>query len=284
MANSIVSNPSASYAATNLNKSASLLQKSLSKLSSGSRIPESSDDAGGFAVSMKLKAALSRSDAVSANISNAISLLQTQGASLANFSAVVTRMSELAVRMKDATQNSTDLENYYAEYSVLRDELDKIEQDKFNGVSLFGGGTLTVHVREDGTSPQDVELYDLNEAEIALIRLTAVGGTPGNRTDNPANPAYSDVKSLAGSVFTDALQKLATFTAKLGANLSELQHALERNNSMRVNLEQANSRIADVDVAAETTRLAKAKVLVDAGTSALSQANRANDALLKLLS
>jgi flagellin len=233
---------------------------------------------------MKLKATLSRSDAVSANISNAISLLQTQGASLANFSAVVTRMSELAVRMKDATQNSTDLENYYAEYSVLRDELDKIEQDKFNGVGLFDNSTLTVHVREDGSSPQAVELFDLNDADIALVRLTVVGGTPGNRTDSPATPAYSDVKSLSGTDFTNALQKLATYTAKLGANLSELQHALERNNSMRVNLEQANSRIADVDVAAETTRLAKAKVLVDAGTSALSQANRANDALLKLLS
>jgi flagellin len=198
-------------------------------------------------------------------------MLQTQASSLANFSAVVTRMSELAVRIKDATQNSTDLDNYYSEYSVLREELDKIEEDKFNGVSLFGGGILSVNVREDGTHSQDVEIFDLNAAELATVRLTS-------------NSTYADVKALSGSDYTAALQKLATYTANVGASLSELQHALDRNRTMKVNLEQANSRIADVDVAAETTRLAKSKVLVEAGTAALTQANKSKDALLKLLS
>lgn len=271
MANSINTNPAASYAATNLNKSSALLQKSLSKLSSGSRIVESSDDAGGLAVSMKLKAAMSRTDAVATNISNAISLLQTQASSLANFSAVVTRMSELAVRIKDATQNSTDLANYYSEYSVLREELDKIDDDQFNGVALFGGGVLSVNVREDGTFNQDVEKFDLGVAELAAIRLTSTS-------------TYADVQLLNGSDYTAALQKLATYTASVGASLSELQNALERNRTMKVNLEQANSRIEDVDVAAETTRMAKAKVLVEAGGNAVTQANHSKDALLKLLS
>lgn len=274
MANSINTNSSATYAATNLNKSAALLQKSLSKLSSGSRITEPADDAGGLAVSMKLKASLSRIDAVAANISNAISFLQTQSASLANFSSVVTRMSELAVRMKDATQNSTDLENYYAEYSVLREELDKIEDDQFNGVRMFGNGsagTLSVNVREDGTYNQDISLFDLNDPDLAVVRLTA-------------SSTYTDVVALDGTDYTTAIQKLATYTATVGASLSELQHALDRNRNMRVNLEQANSRIADTDVAAETTRLAKAKVLVEAGGSAVAQANQAKSALLKLLS
>jgi flagellin len=270
MSNSINTNPAASYASTNLNKSAALLQKSLLKLSSGSRIVETSDDAGGMAVSMRLKAALSRTDAVASNISNAISMLQTQASSLANFSAVVSRMSELAVRIKDATQNTTDLENYFSEYSVLRDELDKIDDDKFNGVALFGGGTLSVHVREDGTFSQSVDLFDLNDPDLATVRLNA-GAT------------YATVKALSGDDYTAAIQKLATYTAKVGASISELEHALDRNRNMKINLEQADSRIADVDVAAETTRLAKSKVLVDAGSAALKQANQSKDSLVKLL-
>ena len=273
MSNSINTNTAASYAATNISKSTALLQKSMSRLSSGSRIVDASDDAGGLAVSMKLKASLSRTDAAATNISNAISMLQTQGASLANFSGVVTRMSELAVRIKDATQNSTDLANYFAEYAVLKDELDKIEDDQFNGISLFktatGSSTLTVHVREDGTFAQDVDLPDLaGDADLAVVRAVTNA---------------DDIKALSGEDYTTALQKLATFTAKLGASLSELQNALERNRTMKLNLEQANSRIEDVDVAAETTRLAKSKVLVDAGASALSQANQSKDALLRLL-
>ena len=298
MANSINTNSAASYASANLTKSNHLLQKSLSKLSSGSRIVDPADDAGGLAVSMKMKAALNRVDGVSSNISNAVSFLQTQASALANFSAVVSRMSELAVRISDATQNETDLDNYFTEYSFLKGELGKIAADKFNGIALFSSdpnSSLDVHVQEDGSSPQTILRMDLSNAVLAAV-------------SSPASSA--DVKALSISTYTAALQQerrflpffltqffgagndnvfkfaftvLATYSAAAGASMSELEQALNRNRSLKVNLEQANSRIADTDVAAESTRLAKANVLVQSGSNAVVKANQSKDALLRLL-
>ena len=271
MANSINTNSAASYASANLTKSNHLLQKSLSKLSSGSRIVDPADDAGGLAVSMKMKAALNRVDGVSSNISNAVSFLQTQASALANFSAVVSRMSELAVRISDATQNETDLDNYFTEYSFLKGELGKIAADKFNGIALFSSdpnSSLDVHVQEDGSSPQTILRMDLSNAVLAAV-------------SSPASSA--DVKALSISTYTAALQQLATYSAAAGASMSELEQALNRNRSLKVNLEQANSRIADTDIAAESTRLAKANVLVQSGSNAVVKANQSKDALLRLL-
>ena len=271
MANSINTNPAASYAAANLTKSNHALQKSLAKLSSGSRIVDPAADAGGLAVSMKMRLALSRVDAVSSNISNALSFLQTQASALGNFSSVVSRMSELAVRISDATQNATDLDNYFTEYSLLKGELVKIAADKFNGIELFSSNpnsSFDVHVQEDGSSPQTIGRMDLSSAVLAAV-------------SSPASAA--DVKALSISTYTAALQQLATYSAAAGASMSELEQALNRNRSLKVNLEQANSRIADTNIAAESTQLAKASVLVQSGSKALAKANQSRDALLRLL-
>ena len=112
MAVVINTNSSASYASMNLTKSSDLLQKSLARLSSGSRISSPSDDAGGLAVSMKLAAAIKRTDASATNVSNALSFLQTQAGSLKSASAVLDRMSELATLGGDVTKSASDLANY----------------------------------------------------------------------------------------------------------------------------------------------------------------------------
>jgi flagellin len=99
-----------------------------------------------------------------------------------------------------------------------------------------------------------------------------------------SSPSSStDVKALSISTYTAALQQLATYSAAAGASMSELEQALDRNRSLKVNLEQANSRIADTDIAAESTRLAKANVLVQSGSNAVVKANQSKDALLRLL-
>ena len=109
MAVVINTNQSASYAAMNLTKSSDLLQKSLARLSSGSRIANPADDAGGLAVSMKLSAAIKRTDDTATNVSNALSFLQTQAGSLKSAAAVLDRMSELATLGGDVTKTSNDL-------------------------------------------------------------------------------------------------------------------------------------------------------------------------------
>ena len=141
MAVVINTNSSASYASLNLTKSSDLLQKSLARLSSGSRISTPADDAGGLAVSMKLQAAIKRTDATSTNVANALSFLQTQAGSLKSVASVLDRMSELGTLAGDVTKSAADISNYSTEYNNLVTELGKLAEDSFNGIGLFSNST-----------------------------------------------------------------------------------------------------------------------------------------------
>ncbi len=266
MAVVINTNASASYASMNLTKSSDLLQKSLARLSSGSRISNPADDAGGLAVSMKLAAAIKRTDASAVNVSNALSFLQTQAGSLKSAAAVLDRMSELGTLAGDVTKSSSDIANYSTEFTNLYNELGKLTADAFNGINLFSGasGNLTVFLSEDGAQTMNIHQAGLYGVYSAASDLTAVTGG-------------------SASVVTGAIQALATLMATNGAQASRLQFALDSLNVNKVNLEAANSRIYDVDVAAETTKLARANILVQSGAAMLSQANAASQIALKLL-
>jgi flagellin len=141
MAISINTNSSATSSAIHLNQTNELLQKSLQRLSSGSRIINSSDDAGGLAVSMKMGAAIKRTDAVNTNLSNVQSFLKTQDGSFKIADKVLNRMSELATLSQDVTKTSSDISNYQLEFATLQTQLSQLANEKFNGVSLFGTGT-----------------------------------------------------------------------------------------------------------------------------------------------
>ena len=269
MAITINTNTSASYSSTNLTRSSDLLQRSLARLSSGSRIAAPSDDAGGLAVSMKLSAALKRTDAQAANVSNALSFLQTQAGSLKTASTVLDRLSELGTLFNDVTKSSDDKKNYSTEYAALVSELDKLSADAFNGISLFstsaaGSGSLTVFLSEDSSQRM-------------TITQSALKGVYGSMR------SISDVSGTNISVARTAIQSLATHRATNGAQSSRLQFALDSLTTNKVNVEAANSRIFDVDVAAETTKLARANILVQSGAAMLAQANAASQIALKLL-
>ena len=267
MAVVINTNQSASFATLNLTKSSDLLQKSLARLSSGSRIANPADDAGGLAVSLKLSASIKRTDDTAANVSNALSFLQTQAGTLKSAAAVLDRMSELATLAGDVTKSTTDAANYSTEFSNLWTELGQLSADKFNGISLFssgGTGSLAVFLAHDGSQSMNIDqsaLYDNVSGMSAMSSLTGAN--------------ISDVVST--------IQNLATLMAANGAQASRLQFALESLNVNKVNLEAANSRIYDVDVAAETTKLARANILVQSGAAMVSQANAASQIALKLL-
>ncbi|MBI5381750.1 MAG: flagellin, partial [Opitutae bacterium] len=133
MAVIINTNFAATTAANNLASSNANLQKSLNRLSSGSKIVTPADDAGGLAVSMKLSAAARRSGAAAVNIGNSVSFLQTQDGSLKVAGKVLDRISELKTLYADATKNATDLANYDQEFVQLQAELVSITGEKFNG-------------------------------------------------------------------------------------------------------------------------------------------------------
>jgi flagellin len=266
MAVVINTNQSASYASMNLTKSSDLLQKSLARLSSGSRIANPADDAGGLAVSMKLSAAIKRTDDTATNVSNSLSFLQTQAGSLKSAAAVLDRMSELATLAGDVTKTSNDTANYSTEFNNLYTELGKLSADQFNGISLFSTatGTLTVYLSHDGSQSMTIDQAGLYASVSSMSALSSLTG--GNI-----------------STVTAAIQSLATLMASNGAQASRLQFALDSLNVNKVNLEAANSRIYDVDVAAETTKLARANILVQSGAAMVSQANAASQIALKLL-
>lgn len=266
----INTNTAASQSAANLQKSNSMLQKSLARLSSGSKITSPADDAGGLAVSMKLESALSRTDATSSNVQNAISFLQSQDGALDTAANIVDRMSELKTLYSDVTKTADDKKNYYTEFNELQSQLTSLKSEKLNGVSLFAAGSsttsLTVQTSEDGS-----QTVGINQSLLS----NAVSGI--NASDESAFGA------LDTSDFTDAMQELATLRAENGAQTSRLQFASDMLSTNRVNLEAANSRIVDVDVASESTEFAKNNILVQSGTAMLAQANSISQNALRLL-
>jgi flagellin len=264
----INTNTAATLAATNLGKANSMLQKSMARLSSGSKLTNSSDDAGGTGVSMRLTAAIRRSDAADTNVQNAVSFLQTQDGALDSVGKVLGRISELKTLSLDVTKNQDDKDNYDTEFTALQAEITKLSGGTFNSVNLFGGGTLAVSTTEDGLAAGNV---DITQSDVAgNADVTAITGATGLAGITTAN-------------VDDAITAVAGFRAQNGADSSRLQFASDMLQVNRNNLESANSRIADVDVAKESTALARHNIMVQAGTSMLSPANSSTQAVLKLL-
>ncbi|MBI5380990.1 MAG: flagellin [Opitutae bacterium] len=270
MAVIINTNFAATTAANNLTTSNSSLQKSLNRLSSGSKIVTPADDAGGLAVSMKLSAAARRSGAATVNIGNSISFLQTQDGALKVAGKVLDRISELKTLYSDQTKNSTDLANYDQEFTQLQAQLGSIAGEKFNGISLFTSTALTTQVSEDGTQTVSLSAKNLSDATSGVGALTAT--------------TVTDLGDLTGfTAINTAIQNVATMRAQNGAEQSRLGFASELLTVNKSNLEAASSRIVDVDVADESTQLARWNVLVQSGTAMLSQANQSAQSVMRLL-
>ena len=255
----INTNTAAAIASSNLSASNAMLQKSLNRLSSGSKIVNASDDAGGVAVAGRLSAAAKRTGVVSANIGNALSFLQQQDSALKTVGKVLERMSELTALYADETKSTTDTAFYSTEFSALSDSLFAMTNDKVNTLSLFGTTDLSVSVNETLTTTDAVAFgaADLDEA-LGTLSIT------------------NDSAAMA-------IQEVAELRAENGSDQSNLGFQLELQSAAKINQESAISRIMDVDVAEESTRLARYNTLVQAGTSMIAQANGSAQSALQLL-
>jgi flagellin len=264
----VINSNSAATAASNfLAVNTRLLEKSLGHLSSGFRIQNPSDDAGGLAVSMKMQAAIKRTDALITNLANAVSLLQTQEGAMNSATALITRMSELCSLNGDPAKSIQDKANYNTEFLNLQGQLNTLLNEKFNGVFLFqaGGATKTVIVAESGSEHFEITLPDLENTINAIVSAANLNAT-----------------SIV--TYTTALQNLATQRAQNGAETNRLDFASQVLMINRTNLEAANSRIIDTDIAGESTRFARYNILVQSGSAMLSQANTTYRSVLRLLS
>ena len=264
---SINTNTASSAAAYNLGNTNVNLQKSLNRLSSGSRINSSADDAGGLAVSMKLSASIRRTEATQANVNNALSFLQTQDGVLKNADSIVSRVSELAALGTDVTKSTNDLALYQTEVASLIAALDDMATEEFNGIPLLDASSLTVYTSQDAAQSVTITAADLaTEVDLSSVDVSSNTGA-----------------QAAISTITAAIENLATLRATNGSEQSRLTFAADMLAVNKNNLEAANGRITDVDIASESANLARLSILQQAGTAMLAQANQSSQSLLRLL-
>jgi len=306
-------NFAASYAARQLEINDDNLRNSLNKLSSGKRIVRPTDDAAGMAVQLKMKAAINRGFAAKNNIQNAISLLQTQDGVLTTATSVVDRIAELKAMSMDATKNSEDLLNYDEEFQVLRQQLLDLQNEKFNGVSLFVAahgdhdssdftavdGVFKIWTTEQGSAGEGTAAEAPSVMFEGVHLATAAGGdasvdvTDSTTVDGGLVAAISQTALATPNGLTNAalsmdgiladLQRLANARAKNGALQSRLGFAYDNASVSKSNMEAARSRIIDVDIAEESTKFASLNILTQASASMLAQANQTGRTALQLL-
>jgi len=267
----INTNNGSSMAARILGESTSALQKSLSRLSSGSKIASPSDDAAGTAVSMKMGAQVNRIQAAKDNIGNAISYSQTQDSFLDKIGNALDRMSELAMLAQDETKTDSDRALYDKEFQKLDEFIFNIRSKTFNGVSLFSGSEisfLSVTVADNGTT------FGANSIDLSVTAYDAITGD--------ALRTSADAATALGNVRT-AISALATDRAVIGANVARLETESSALAVQKDNVAAARSRIYDVDVAEESANFARQQILVQSGTAMLAQANVLPQSALRLI-
>jgi flagellin len=287
----INTNIQAIAAARNLNASQEMLGRSLTRLSSGSKIVNPSDDAAGLAVSEKLDAQNKRVKAATTNVQNAISYVQTADGFMSGMTKILSRMSELAILAKDVTKNSTDIQLYQEEFNALQDQLRATiggttaeiggtadidaPLGAFNGITLFGANPTGLTVTIGQAVGQDMTIPESNLRDADMLEII----------DQDASGVYALAVTDADAIgkITAAIQDVATERASLGASQSRLELAAKTLQVEYENLGAAISRIRDVDVAEESTQYAKYNILVQSGTAMLAQANQTPQSVLRLL-
>jgi flagellin-like hook-associated protein FlgL len=190
----INTNSIASTAANNLSTNQANLQRSLARLSSGSKIVIPADDAGGLAVANKLKAALNRNTRAQQNVQNSISFLQVQDGALKTSSQILDRISELKTMSLDVTKNAADIANYQAEFGQLQSQLQNVRDEKFNGINVFttAQNDLTIYTTEIGKGT-------ITTAGVTAVAQTATTTITGGDTLDTFNVDI-DGNALAAAV------------------------------------------------------------------------------------
>jgi len=276
----INTNIAAQIGASNLDQSTNMLNQSLARLSSGSKIVNASDDPAGLAESIELNAEIGQTTAANSNISNAVSLLQTQDGYLQQVGSALDQMATLAVESQDVTKTDSERADYQKEFSTLAGYITDTGTKDFNGVSLFSGATLDVTTDGNGTTFA-MATADLGSNTTTGVDSSASGLIYQGATGGDVSTTTGAVSALAA--VTAAITQLATDRATVGANEERLTYTGNELGVLGNNLSSANSALTDVDVATESTNYAKYQILVQSGTSMLAQANQNPQSVLKLL-
>lgn len=264
----INTNIQATRAANSLQSSQEMLAKSLSRLSSGSKIVDPADDAAGVAMSARLDSQIKRLSAAKSNVINANSFAQTQDGYLQGIGKALDRMSELSILAQDRTKSDSDRTLYNTEFTQLSSFIANSATRDFNGVSLFSGQALDVTLDSEG-----------NTFAMAGIDLSA-----GAYTNALSANISTTVGAMAAiTTVKNAIAQLAADRASIGASEARLNYTTDQLTVSGENLTAASSRIEDTDVAQEATQYARYNILVQSGTAMLAQANSLPQSVLRLL-
>jgi flagellin len=264
-----------------LQVSSDATSKSMEKLSSGYRINRAADDAAGLAISEKMRAQIGGLDQAQRNAQDGISLVQTAEGSLNEVHSMLQRVRDLKVQFDNGTLSSSDQDAIAAEVSQIGQELGNIAgQTSFNGNKLLTGAQFTFQVgANDGETIQTQGVtLSANIAGGGLSELSALSTTALAKTALASGGALSLVATL-----DTAINNISTARANYGAVQNRLEHRLNNLATYQENLTASESRIRDVDMAAEMTNYTKENILQQAGTSMLAQANQAPQNILSLL-
>jgi flagellin len=259
----------------NLEASSREAARSIARVSSGNRITSAGDDAAGLAISENLSAQTRSLQQAQRNANDGVSFVQTAEGGLNEVSNLLVRLRELSVQAASDTIGDTERGFIDQEFSGLKEEISRIAAStNFNGRQLLdgSGGTLSFQVGARGGDNDRIEFRasDTNASAGAL----GIGGAGVS--------SRSDALSSLGSV-DEALDRVNSYRSSLGAIQNRL-HAASNSVGISVeNLSSARSRIADADLAEESSRLAAAAVKQNAGIAVLAQANQFSTSALKLL-
>ena len=280
-------NMSALYSNRTLGVTNSATTKNMEKLSSGMKINRAGDDASGLAVSEKMRSQIRGLNQASTNAQNGISFIQTTEGFLQSTTDIVQRIRELAVQSSNGIYTDEDRMQIQVEVSQLIAEVDRIaSQAQFNGMNMLTGR----FAKPTGENTVTASMW-LHIGANMDQRTQVFIGTMTAKALNLRNVGDEQIMSLgtpddanrAIGTLDEALKKLNKQRADLGAYQNRLEHTVNGLNIGAENLQAAESRIRDTDMAKEMVEFTKNQVLTQAGTAMLAQANQSSQSVLSLL-
>jgi flagellin len=263
-----------------LNATATQASKSMEKLSSGYRINRAADDAAGLGISEKMRGQIGGLAQAQRNVQDGISLVQTAEGALGEVHSMLQRVRDLKVQFENGTNDDNDKQSISAEVAQIGKEISSILTDtKFNGTAVFTNGASFQVGANEG------ETIAVASTAFAVSSTTAATGGLKEMTDLglSATTVSTTFDALSITTIDDMIKNVSTVRSNYGAVQNRLEHRLTNLATYQENLTASESRIRDVDMAAEMTKFTKLGILQQAGTSMLSQANQAPQNVLSLL-
>jgi flagellin len=285
MALVINTNVASLNAQRNMMRTEGSLQTSLSRLSSGLRITSAKDDAAGLAISENLRAQIRGLSQAERNANDGISLVQTAEGALNEVSGALIRMRELAVQASTGTLGADERKYLNNEFQDLMTEINRIASvTEFNGTKLLNGAAST------GISFQ-VGLNNVTDDRITASIAATTGNTYASKLGIVGGGANLGAQSVSTatkaqtslSIIDKAIKDISGSRGDLGAIQNRLSITVNNLATQRENIAAANSRIRDVDVAAESVEMTRSQILMQAGVSVLAQANQLPGLALSLI-